>query len=409
MLDRYSQEKIRKAFPILNEKMNNHPFVYLDSAATCQKPKKVIDALYEFYLKEYATVHRAVYQFSMKSTDRYQETRERIKDFIHAENMDEIVFTKGTTDSINLVAYTFGEAFIKQGDEIIISEMEHHSNLVPWQLLCARKKAILKWIPMNDKGELEIDKLDKLLTSKTKLVSVGHIANSTGSINPIETIIAKAHKQGAYVLIDGAQSISHIKIDVHKLDCDFYAFSSHKIYGPNGVGVLYGKKALLEKLPPFEAGGDMIDRVTLQKTTYREPPYRFEPGTPAIAEVIAFKDALDFVEEIGIENIALWEQKLLVYATEQIEKIPGVKIIGTSKKKASILSFIVDGIHPLDLGTLLDLKGIAIRTGHHCAQPAMDRFNIPGTARISLAVYNTMEEIDYFMKSLEEIIHHLKK
>jgi cysteine desulfurase/selenocysteine lyase len=262
---------------------------------------------------------------------------------------------------------------------------------------------------MNDKGELEIDKLDKLLTPKTKLVSIAHIANSTGSINPIETIIEKAHQKGSYVLIDGAQSISHLKIDVQKLNCDFYAFSSHKIYGPNGVGVLYGKKALLDKMPPFEAGGDMIDRVMLSKTTYREPPYRFEAGTPAIAEVIAFKEAFDFVEEIGIDNIALWEQKLLAYATEKISQIPGVKIIGTSHKKASILSFIVEGLHPLDIGTLLDLKGIAIRTGHHCAQPAMDRLKISGTARISLAVYNTAEEIDYFMKSLQEVISHLKK
>jgi len=400
--------EIRKQFPIFKQKMHGRPLIYFDSAATTQKPKRMIESLTSFYANEYATVHRGVYELSMKATDKYNASRETVKKFINANSEKEIVFTKGTTESINLVAYSYGDSNISQGDEIIISEMEHHSNLVPWQMLCRRKKAKLKVIRMNDHGELVMGDLQRHLSENTKLVCVAHVANSTGTVNPIKEIINKAHKFGAKVLVDGAQASAHIKIDVQELDADFYAFSSHKMYGPNGVGILYGKKTILDAMPPFQGGGDMIDHVTMEKTTYQHTPLRFEAGTPTIAEIIAFEKSLDFIEEIGLKNIASWEKLLLNYATEKIQNLSQIRIIGTAKEKGAIVSFIVDDEHPLDIGTFLDLEGIAVRTGHHCAQPTMAHFNIPGTIRASFGIYNLFSEIDGFIEALNRIVKKLQ-
>lgn len=394
-------KQIREQFPILQQSVhNNKPLIYLDNAATNQKPKQVIDAIQNYYVSTNANIHRGIHFLAEKATAEYEDTRKTVQHFLNANEVEEIIFTKGTTDSINLVASSFGRKFIEKDDEIIISGMEHHSNIVPWQLLCEEKGAILKVIPLNEKGELIFEEYEKLLSPKTKLVSVVYVSNALGTINPIEKIIEKAHKVGAKVLIDGAQATSHIAVDVQKLDIDFYAFSAHKIYGPTGVGVLYGKRELLEAMPPYQGGGEMIKEVSFEKTTYNEIPYKFEAGTPNIADVVALKSAIEFINEIGIENIAKHEDDLLLYATEKLSAIEGLKIIGEASNKVSVVSFVFDNIHPYDLGMMLDAKGIAVRTGHHCTQPLMKFFNIEGTTRASFAVYNTKEEVDSLVEGI---------
>jgi len=389
--------------------MRGHPLIYFDTAATAQKPHCVIDAVTDFYKNKYGTVHRAIYELSVFSTEMYQDTRVKVQNFIKAASCDEIVYTRGTTDAINLVAASFGEAFLFEGDCVIVSAMEHHSNIVPWQLICEKKKAKLKVIPMNDKGELLMEEYQRLLDSNNvKMVAVAHVSNSLGTVNPIKEIIALAHTKGAKVLVDGAQGAPHIAIDVQDLDVDFYAFSGHKIFGPTGIGILYGKLDLLEKIPPYQGGGDMIDTVTFEKTTYNPPPLKFEAGTPMIAEVIGLGCAIDYLQTVGMEYIHKWEQELLHYATESMKVIPNVRIIGNADNKSAVISFVVDGVHYLDVGTLLDLHGIAIRTGALCAQPTMAHFGIKGVARMSLAFYNTKSEIDRFAISLREVISLLR-
>lgn len=389
---------------MMQQKMHGKPFVYLDSAATAQKPKSVIDALHRFYANEYGTVHRAIYEFAAKATAHYSEVREHVKNFLNASSVDEIIFTKGTTEAINLVAASFGRAFLQEGNEVLISEMEHHSNIVPWQMICKERKAHLKVIPMNDRGELLLAEYEKLLTPRTKIVSVAHISNATGTQNPIEEMIALAHKKGAKVMIDGAQSAPHIPIDVQKLDADFFAFSGHKAFGPTGVGVLYGKKELLDRLPPYQGGGDMVDKVSFSETTYQHLPLKFEAGTPMIAEVIGLGEALAYIESVGRSNIAAWDKTLLEYATSKIIGIDGVQIYGTAPIKGPIISFGVKGVHPLDIGSLLDVKGIAVRTGNLCAQPTLKHFGVTSMARASFALYNTHDDIDIFIEALREAI-----
>ena len=377
---------------------------YFDNAATSQKPQMVIDRISAYYAGFNSNVHRGVHHLSQKATDAYENARIRVKDFIGASSAKEIVFTKGTTDSINLLAFSFGETFIEKGDEIIVSELEHHSNIVPWQMLCERKKAKLRVIPVNDKGELLLDEYAKLLNERTKLVAVGHVSNALGTINPIKNIIDLAHKNNSLVLIDGAQAVAHLSVDVQSLDCDFYAFSSHKMYGPMGIGVLYGKKVLLEKLQPYQGGGEMIESVSFEKTTYNELPYKFEAGTPDVADVLGLEAAIDFIEKEGMENLSALETDLLDYATQELKKIERIQIIGRAEHKAGVLSFLIDGIHPYDAATILDQFGIAVRTGNHCAEPIMKRLGIRGTIRASFAAYNTHEEIDRFVKALLKTI-----
>ncbi len=395
---------IRQQFPILNRKVKGRPLVYLDNAATSQKPQSVIDALLDYYTNYNSNIHRGIHTLAEEATAAFEATRDAVQHFIHASSREEIIFTKGTTEGINLVAYTWGRQNIKAGDEIIISTMEHHSNIVPWQILCEEKDAVLKIIPINDKGELLFDEYKKLLSPKTKLVSVMHVSNALGTINPIRQIIDAAHEAGAVILIDGAQSIVHLDIDVHEIDCDFFVFSGHKLYGPTGIGVLYGKKELLEVMPVFHGGGEMIKEVTFEKTTYNDLPYKYEAGTPNVADVIAFRTALNFINQIGTNNIRKYEDGLLHYATRQLQQIRGLKIIGEAKEKVSVISFIIEGFHPQDIGILLDNSGIAVRTGHHCAQPLMNRFGITGTVRSSFAMYNTKEEIDEFVTGLYKAI-----
>ncbi|MGE0669463.1 MAG: cysteine desulfurase [Parachlamydiales bacterium] len=399
----YNIRKIRQQFPMLHQKMHGKPFIYLDSAATAHKPASVIESMNRFYSEQYATVHRAVYDFASQATDRHHAVRNKIKKFLNAAFAEEIIFTKGTTDGINLAAQSFSKAFLEEGDEVLISVMEHHSNIVPWQMVCKERGAHLKFIPINDRGELIFEEFEKLLTDRTKLVSIAHISNSTGTINPVEEIIKCAHARGAKVLIDGAQSAPHHPVDVQKLGVDFYVFSGHKAYGPTGIGVLYGKKNLLEKMPPYQGGGDMIEEVELESSTYQHPPMRFEAGTPPIAEVMGLGEAIDYIESIGRDKIAAWEQDLLEYATQKMLGIKGLKIMGTAPRKGAIISFQIKDLHPLDMGTLLDLRGIAVRTGHLCAQPTLKRFGIGQIARASFALYNTHEEIDLFVKALEEV------
>ncbi|MCP9769908.1 cysteine desulfurase [Lacihabitans sp. LS3-19] len=394
---------IRKDFPILEETVGGKKLVYFDNAATTQKPKIVIDAITDYYSAYNANIHRGIHHLAEKATAAFEDTRKTVKTFLNAASTEEIIFTYGTTDSINLVANTFGKKFIGEGDEIIISTLEHHSNIVPWQMLCEEKGAILKVIPINEDGELLMDEYKNLLSDKTKLVSVVHVSNALGTINPIKSIIDEAHKVGAKVLIDGAQASSHINIDVQDLDVDFYALSAHKLFGPTGVGILYGKKDLLLAMPPYRGGGEMIKEVTFEKTTYADLPYKFEAGTPNIADVMAFKFAIDYINTIGKENIAEHENQLLEYATEKLEEIPGLKIIGKAKEKVSVISFVLENIHPQDIGIILDQQGIAIRTGHHCTQPLMQRFNIPGTARASFSVYNTFEEVDSLIAGIKKV------
>lgn len=396
--------KLRQEFPILQQLMHGKPFIYLDSAATVQKPHRVIEAMSQFYSEQYATVHRSVYDFASRATSRYSEVRQKVKEFLNAAFVEEIVFTKGATEAINLVASSFGRAFLQPGDEILITAMEHHSNIVPWQLICEEKGAHLKAVPINDRGELILEAFDELLTDRTKLVSVAHIANATGTLNPVEEIIRRSHARGAKVLIDGAQSAAHLPVDVQKLKADFYVFSGHKAYGPTGIGVLYGKRALLEKMPPYQGGGDMIEEVTLQSSSFQHPPLKFEAGTPMIAEAIGLGEAIDFIESLGRDRIATWEQELLEYATQRLSEIKGLRIIGTAPKKGAIISFIIDDLHPLDVGTLLDIRGIAVRTGQLCAQPTLKSFNVASLTRVSFAIYNTFEEIDILANALKEVI-----
>jgi cysteine desulfurase / selenocysteine lyase len=395
---------IRQEFPILNREVKSRPLIYLDNAATTQKPQQVLDALMHYYTNYNANIHRGIHTLAEEATAAFEQTRDAVKSFIGAGYREEIIFTRGTTEGINLVAYSWGRKNIQANDEIIISNMEHHSNIVPWQLLCEEKGAILKVIPINEKGELILDEYKKLLGPKTKLVSIVHVSNALGTVNPVNQMIADAHAVGALFMVDGAQSAVHLDINVTDLDCDFFAFSAHKLYGPTGVGVLYGKKAVLEAMPPFQAGGEMIKAVTLQKTTFNDLPYKFEAGTPNIADVIAFKSALHFVQSIGKEKIRRHERDLMDYGQQELEKIPGLKIIGKAKEKVSVISFVIENAHPQDIGILLDNRGIAIRTGHHCAQPLMDHYCIPGTARASFAVYNTRYEIDELVKGLQRVV-----
>lgn len=395
---------IRQQFPILNREVKGKQLVYFDNAATSQKPQVVIDALVNYYTEYNANVHRGIHTLAEEATMAFEATRDTAQHFINAGSREEIIYTRGTTEGINLVAYTWGRQNIRAGDEIIVSTIEHHSNIVPWQMLCEEKGAALKVIPINENGELLMDQFEKLLGPRTKLVAIGHASNALGTINPVKEIIDAAHKIGAVVLVDGAQSAVHLDIDVQELDCDFFVFSSHKVYGPTGIGILYGKRDLLEAMPPFQGGGEMISEVTFEKTTYNELPYKFEAGTPNIADTMAFKAALDFVNRIGKEKIRRHEEELLEYATARLEQVPGVRIIGKAKEKVSLVSFVVDGMHPQDIGTLLDNRGIAVRTGHHCAEPCMRFFEIPGTIRASFAMYNTKEEVDELVKGLQKAI-----
>jgi len=399
---------IRDQFPILKEKVHGKQLIYFDNGASSQKPLAVIDALNDYYSKEHANVHRGVHTLSQQATEKFEEVRRLAQGFIHAEKEEEVIFTRGTTEGINLVASCFAKAYIEEGDEILISNLEHHSNIVPWQIVCDEYGAELKVIPVNEAGELIMDEFDQLLSGKTKMVAVGHISNALGTINPIKEIITKAHKVGAAVLIDGAQSAPHISIDVQDLDCDFYVLSSHKMYGPTGIGILYGKEHWLNEMPPYHGGGEMIEKVSFHTgTTFNQLPFKFEAGTPNIADTIAFGEAIKWVQNIGMEAMAKHEHELLTYATQRMQEIEGLRIIGTSENKAGVISFLVGEIHPYDIGTLLDQMGIAVRTGHHCAMPIMERYGIPGTVRASFAVYNTKEEIDVFIDSLKRAVNML--
>ena len=393
-------QKIRADFPILTQKVNGKPLVYFDNGATSQKPKVVIDAITKYYEEINANIHRGVHTLSQLATDAYESSRRKIQNHINAKFPHEVIFTSGSTHAINAVANGFA-SLLKSGDEVLVSALEHHSNIVPWQMLCERTGAILKVIPMNENGELIMSEYDKLLSDKTKIVAVNHISNALGTINPIEYMIEKAHQFGAAILIDGAQAVPHLKPDVLVLDCDFYVFSGHKICGPTGVGILYGKEAWLHKLPPYQGGGEMIAMVSFEKTTYADLPHKFEAGTPNIEGGIVLGTAVDYLNEIGFDDIAAYEHELLVYATEKLLQIEGLKIFGTAVNKASVISFNIEGIHPYDIGTIIDKLGIAVRTGHHCAQPIMDFFKIPGTIRASFAFYNTKEEIDIFVESVK--------
>ncbi|MFI3155547.1 MAG: cysteine desulfurase [Methylococcaceae bacterium] len=397
-------EKIRADFPILAELIRNKPLVYLDNAASCQKPQAVIDSIVHLYSHDYANVHRGVHTLSVRSTDKFEGARTKVKDFINAASEKEIIFVRGATEAINLVAQTYGKANIKAGDEILITAMEHHSNIVPWQMLCEQTGAILKVAPINLQGELIYAEFEQLLSDKTRLVSVVHMSNALGTINPVKKIIAAAHGKNIPVLLDGAQAIPHMAVDVRELDCDFYVFSGHKLYGPSGIGVLYGKQALLEAMPPYQGGGDMIRKVTFEETEYNVLPYKFEAGTPNIADVVGLGAAIDYLNTIGMDNIAAYEAELLDYATAKAKQIKGLRIIGEAGHKGAILAFVLDKIHPHDIGTMLDSLGIAIRAGHHCAMPVMDFFEVPATARASFAMYNTKEEIDVLMKGIESLI-----
>ena len=399
---RFDVKKIRNDFPILHQIINGKPLVYLDNAATSQKPKNVLDAIEKYYREYNSNIHRGVHTLSENATEAYELARLKIKNFINARSNKEVIFVRGATEAINLVAQSFGRNSLNKNDEIIITELEHHANIVPWQLLSEQTGATLKFIPINDSGELIIEEYEKLLSKNTKIVAVGHISNALGTINPIKTIIDMAHEYGAKVLIDGAQATSHTSVDVQKLDCDFYAFSGHKVFAPTGIGVLYGKEALLEEMPPYQGGGDMIKMVTMMETQYNDLPYKFEAGTPNISGTIGLGAAIDYVNEIGLENISQYENELLSYANQLASEITGLKFIGTAKQKTSILSFTLKGIHPHDIGTILNNEGIAIRTGHHCAMPVMERFKIPATSRASFAFYNTHEEIDVLIKAIDK-------
>ncbi len=394
---------LRKEFPVLEQTVNGHPLVYFDNAATTQKPKAVVQALVDYYTGYNANIHRGIHTLAEKATRAFEETRVAAQAFLNAKEKEEIIFVRGVTEAVNLVASSLGGQLFDEGDEIILSGLEHHSNIVPWQLVAEKAGAVIHVIPVTESGELDMATLDKLLSSKTKLVAVNHASNSLGTINPIESIISKAHAVGALVLIDAAQAAAHLDIDVQKLDCDFYCLSGHKMYGPTGVGVLYGKRALLEQMPPYQGGGEMIREVTFERTTFNDIPYKFEAGTPNIADVIALKPAFEFINALGKDAIRAHENELQQHAAAQLRSISGLRLIGTAKEKVSVQSFLLDGMHPFDVGQLLDARGIAVRTGHHCTQPLMDRFGIEGTVRASFAVYNTKAEIDRMIEALQRI------
>ncbi len=399
----FDVNRLRKDFPALQQTVYGRPLVYLDNAATALKPRCVIDAIHRYDSAETANVHRGIYYLSEKATDAFEGARVAVQHFLNASHAQEIIFVRGTTEAINLVAESYGRTFLREGDEIILTVIEHHSNIVPWQILCERIGAAIRIVPVNEDGELILEEYESLLNEKTKFVSVGHVSNAIGTVNPIKRIIALAHQFGAAVLVDGAQAAPHLPVDVKDLDCDFFAFSGHKLFGPTGIGVLYGRYGFLDKMPPYQGGGEMIRSVTFEKTTYNKLPFKFEAGTPAIAGAIGLGAAIDYVRAIGFNRIAGHEQNLLAYATEKILAVPGARIIGNAGEKAAILSFVIDGVHPHDVGTILDREGIAIRAGHHCAMPAMQRFGVPATARASFAFYNTSEEIDSFIDSLHKV------
>jgi len=396
-------ERVRQDFPALHQQVHGKPLIYLDNAATSQKPQVVIDVLTAYYAQENSNVHRGVHLLSEKATQAYEVGRVRVQRFLNAADTREIVFVRGATEGINLVAASYGRTWVGAGDEIIISAIEHHSNIVPWQILCEEKGAVLRVIPVNDDGELLLDEYARLLGARTKLVAVGHISNALGTINPVKQMIGLAHRQGVPVLIDGSQAAPHLRVDVRALDCDFYVFSGHKTLGPTGIGVLYGKAEWLERMPPYQSGGDMIASVTFEKTTYNALPYKFEAGTPHIAGVIGLGAALDYLSGLGLDRMVAYEEELLTYGTAALRAIPGVRLIGTAKEKASVLSFVVDGVHAHDVGTILDQAGVAVRTGHHCAMPVMQRFGVPATVRASLAFYNTREELDVLVAGLHDV------
>lgn len=396
-------QAIRQDFPTLVQEIYGFPLAYLDNAATSQKPVQVIDAVADYYRKDNANVHRGVHQLSQRATDAYEGARAKVRDFLNAQSEKEVVFVRGATEAINLVAHSFVRPMLKPGDEVLISHMEHHANIVPWQMLCDEVGANLVVIPMTERGELDLSGFDDLLTSKTKIMAVGQVSNALGTINPVKMMTEKAHAKGIPVLIDGAQAVPHMPADVQDLDCDFYVFSGHKMFAPTGIGALYGKQSVLEEMVPWQGGGDMILSVSFEKTQYNELPYKFEAGTPNIAGAIGLGAAIDYMESIGIETLASYEHELLSYATEQVNELDGVRIIGTAQHKASVLSFLIEGVHPHDVGTIFDQQGVAIRAGHHCAQPVMQYFGIPATARASFAFYNTMEEVDALMGSIRKV------
>ena len=401
-------EKIRAEFPVLHQQVNGKQLIYFDNAATNQKPKRVIDALKRHYETDNANIHRGIHTLAERSTAAFENTRKAVQGFINANEPEEIIFTKGTTESINLVASSWGRKFLNEGDEVLISTMEHHSNIVPWQLICEERGATLKVMPIDEYGDIILEEVDALITENTKLVAFNQASNSLGTVNPVKELVKKAKSVGAKVLVDGAQGTSHLAVDVQDMGVDFYAFSAHKMYGPTGLGVLYGKRDVLEKMPPYQGGGEMIKDVSFGKTTYNDIPYKFEAGTPDIANVIALQEAIAFIDELGKENIAAHEAKLTAYATQKLEAIEGVRIIGKAKEKVSVVSFEVEGIHHFDLGMWMDAKGVAVRTGHHCTQPLMDFYSIEGTARASFSVYNTIEEIDVFIEALKDTISKFK-
>ncbi len=400
----FEVERIRQDFPLLGEKIRGKPLVYLDNAATSQKPHVVIDTIRQFLSTYNSNVHRGVHQLSERATEAYEQARTRVQGFINAAESREIIFVRGTTEAINLVAQSYGRTHIGTGDEIVISAMEHHSNIVPWQILCEQTGAVLRVVPINDDGEMLLDEYVTLLTPRTRLVAVAHVSNALGTINPVREIIRLARRQGVPVLVDGAQAVPHLKVDVRELDCDFYGFSGHKVFGPTGIGVLYGRARLLEAMPPYQGGGDMIKSVTFAKTVYNDLPFKFEAGTPHIGGVIGLGAALDYLDGVGLDRVTAYEHELLAHATEALSTIPGVRIIGTAKEKASVVSFVMDGVHAHDIGTVLDHEGIAIRAGHHCAMPVMQRFGVPATARASLAFYNTREEVDALVRGIHKVI-----
>ena len=400
----FDVHRVRQDFPILSEKVHGKSLVYFDNAATSQKPQVVIDTVHEYLSTYNSNIHRGVHGLSERATEAYEQSRKKVQGFINAAESREVIFVRGTTEAINLVAYSYGRQQIRAGDEILISGMEHHSNIVPWQILCEQTGAVLRVVPINDAGELLLDEFEKLLTPRTRLVSVVHVSNALGTINPVRQLIRLARRQGVPVMLDGAQATPHLKVDVRDLDCDFYAFSGHKVFGPTGIGVLYGKAELLESMPPYQGGGDMIKSVTLEKTVYNDLPYKFEAGTPHITGVIGLGAAIDYLNGIGLERIGPYEHELLVYATEALSGIAGVRMIGTAHEKASVISFVLDGVHAHDVGTILDDEGVAIRAGHHCTMPLMRRFGVPATARASLAFYNTREEIDVLVGAIYKAI-----
>ena len=399
----FDVERVRADFPILQQKPYGRQLVYLDNAATSQKPKAVMDAILRYYEHENANIHRGVHYLSMRATEEYEAGRKSVQLFLNAARTSEIIFVRGTTEAINLVAQTYGRTNVGAGDEVLITAMEHHSNIVPWQLLCNEKGAKLRVAPINEEGELLLDEFERLLTPRTRIVAVGHVSNALGTINPVKQMIAMAHARNIPVLVDGAQAVPRMPVDVQDLNCDFYAFSGHKAYGPTGIGILYGKQALLEAMPPYQGGGEMISSVTFEKTLYNKVPHKFEAGTPDMSGAVGLHAAIDYLNDLGMENIAEHERELLSYATEKVSAIPGIRVVGTAKEKTGVLSFVMEGIHPHDIGTILDQEGIAIRTGHHCAQPLMDRYGIDATARASFGIYNTKQEVDALVRGIEKV------